>query len=1166
MTESGGPTTQAGIRYQDRVAALYLGRMLDPRERVRRDRPVEVRVETVDYVDDFVVRFDDGSKQYFQIKQALQRRGDVWRSLWLAFYRQLLNGMSPDDRFGLVLGEPSSLASDLKELAARTDGADPEEWLARVTVEQRGVVESIAAVIKKGCAEVLQIFKRIDLSIWSSSELERDYVPLWMPVANVPALRLFEILAGMVWAGSETRSRFEGTTLRERLGVEWEIAITDPPSWGVEGYRAAVVALANIEVPGTGFQQAPGTDFLWPRCLRYDRDRQSDFDDDLPGWRDLRASEEVDLRDFPSVGLGAVVIVAGPGFGKSTLVNAIARRAALSGLVPAVVSMTRFSDSDLTIADYLEQKINAEFDVRIDWRAAAATGKLVLLFDGLDEISSDRRTLILERLKVYRVAHPSVQWALTVRDAAALAVPDGATMIELAPLRDIDIPLYVSFYRPGEPGIAEALCERISSRADLAHLTQIPIFLALMLVMRLERADLRRSDLLDTYIETLFRPSVFKNIESESINVEQLRRIAERAAFEALETDSIGITHRLFARCVQQIEPRSSADEIREALVRRGVLRSSGLVRLMFPFPIVQEYLASTELLEHTTSDLFHRLGMIFKRPWAQAIQFALERHSDPKQLIDQILDREDDAFHSGLRLLGRCLANGMAATPSQREIIGDRLALIWGRCSWRTNKLINGIIVDALSNPLHRAIRARLGESRLIHEGAGAIVMLHRDSELTMSVMRELLAGDIEHLLNIGELQEEVNRIGTKVFELYIERCRQGLGIEGDEDAISCLIGHMRIGSVDVDHAYVVAADETLPANVRLAAWSKAERKLDVIIENLIIKGMLGDGYHQHASAAQALSSPSVDVQTIARLLESAEVSAANAESVLNYLICDWRNANRHDRIRELLKVNTLGESLRNLVLLHSINDKYLESLDYLIECMSELSVELISATVSLLGHAPERRRVEQIVAAVANRTWSARDRVSITAAFATGLRYRMIMFGLHSGSLESILVHPGRNVPHELLKSWLALKDYDTNEHLKIILDASRLGVPDASSGLRPILDIALAAYTGEEENNEDHLLCRGIEMLHADGTGLSLTELEQLARGKSYNLASSAVMLIAKGGTQLEANSLIQLYSEVSNGMLCLSILSALEPLASRLGIRVIRSGNGLSAVST
>ncbi|VXC21466.1 conserved hypothetical protein [Pseudomonas sp. 8Z] len=1164
MTEIGGPTTQAGIRYQDRVAALYLGRMMDPRERPSRERPVEVRIETPDYVDDFVVRLDDGSQRYFQVKLSLQRQGETWKSLWLALYRQLTSGLSPDDRLALVLGEPSQLASDLKALTERTDGADLEEWLERLTTRQRDIKSSIGQVIGVSDSELLLLFNRLDLSIWPSKELERDYVPLWMPSANVPLVRLFDVLAGIAWAGSETRCRFEGAALHDQLRSEWEITIAAPPSWGLETYRAAIVALARIEVPGTDFQQVPDADFLWPRCLRYDRDRRADFDDDLPGWRDFSAAEEVDLRDFPGIDLRAVVVVAGPGFGKSTVVNAIACRTALAGLVPAIISVTKLSDSNLTIAEYLERVINPDFDVKVDWRAAAATGALILLVDGLDEVSSDRRTLVLERFKVYRAAHPGVRWMMTVRDAAALASPDGATMIELAPLRDTDVSQYVAFYRPGELGIAEALLERIESRTDLAHLTRIPIFLSLMLVMRLEGADLRRSDLLDTYIETLFHPAVFKSIESETIDVALLRSVAERAAYDALEADSIGVTNQLFARSVNRIEPTLSADRVREALIRRGVLRRSGLIRLSFPFPIVQEYLASAELLKQSTEKLVQRLGMISKRPWAQAVQFALERHLDPVPFVNHILGVEDDVFHTGLRLLGRCLANGMPASPSQREEIGRRLALIWGGSSWRANKLINGIIVDAFSRPLHGAIRARLGEHRLLYEGSGTIVALNQDAELTLSVLRELLTDDIEHLLNIGELQGEVDRIGTKSFELYIERCKQVTAVEADADSISCLIGHMKIGSIDCDLAHAAANDETLPPHVRLAAWSKSGRKLDDTMTGLVIECIKAEGFHPNASAAQALSSPTVDALTVVQTLGSAEIEVAKAEKILDYLISDWRDEGCPDRVQELLSVEGFSGPLRDLALLYSIGFGNLKALDCLVDRIEELSAELLSATVLQLGHAPERNRVERIVKAIAGRTWSAEDRVSITHAFSTGLTYRVKMIGLRSGTLEPIPFHPGRSAPHELLRTWLAQSDYSVVDHLRIIMDSVRLGVAGASKGLRSALDAALDAGAGDD-CNDSSLVGRALEMLHANGEELSADELEQLAKTSSYNLATSAVALISARGTQAEANTLMRLYEEVNSKMLQSMILSYLEPLASRLALRVTRKGHRLSVVS-
>ena len=1163
MTEKGGPTAQAGIRYQDRVAALHLGRMIDPRERPRRDRPVEVRVESLDDVDDFVVRYDDGSHRYVQVKLTLRHGGETWKSLWLALHRQLARGLSPDDRLELVLGEPSTLASNLKELARRTDGADTEEWRRRLNDKQRAIASSIADAIGEDHAEVFRIFESLDLSVWPSNELERDYVPVWMPDTNAHATQLFETLAGLAWAGSETRSRFDGAQLRDRLEAEQGISVADPPSWGLDRYRAAVAALAGIEVPGTDFQPAPDNDFIWPRCLRYDRDRTPDFDDDLPGWRDLSGNEEVDLSSFPGVDLNAVVVVAGPGFGKSTLLKAIARRTAIAGLVPAMIPVTKLSDSDLTIAEYLECVINAEFDVNIDWGTAAATGALVLLLDGLDEVSSHRRTLMLERLKVHHAAHPNTRWMMTVRDAAVLAPPSGATMIELAPLRDVDVSHYVGFYRPGEQGVAEGLLERIRIRTDLAHLARIPMFLALMLVMRLEGAELRRSDLLDAYIETLLRPAAFKHTESETVDVTSLRRIAERAAFDALETDSIGVTNELLAHSVNKIAPTAPADEILEAFVRRGVLRRSGLTRLTFPFPIVQEFLASEVLLEQPTGNLVQRLNLVFKRPWAQAIQFALERHRDPAPLVDEILGQYDDVFHTRLRLVGRCLANGMAVTSSQREKIGDRLASIWGRGSWRTNKLINGVIVDAFSKPLHHAVRARLGERRLIHEDSGTIVALNRDTELTMWVLRKLLTGDIKYLLNIGKLQEEVDRIGTEVLELYIARCRRSSGREEDENAISCLIGHMSTDSIDSDTAYAAAADESLPTQVRLAAWNKTGNGLDEAMEILVVESLREDGYHPKAAAALALSSPIVDVQTIVRLLETAAVSAKDAEEFLNCLIAHWHGAERHDLIREFIAAEGLGEPLRDLVQLYSISDGNTETLDGLIDRIEGLGAGLVCAILELLGNAPERNRVERAVAAIAGRTWSTGDRVSIAAAFAMGLTHRMKMLGFRAGTLEPIALHPGRNAPHELLKGWLAYDDYDEKERLHLVMDAVQLGIVDARSELRPVLDAALAIGVGEDLN-DSHLAGLAIEILHANGEGLAPDELEQLVRNSSYNLATSAAALIAAGGTEADAIILMRLYEAVSDGMLQSTILGHLEPLASRLGLHITRKGRQLSAV--
>jgi hypothetical protein len=749
---------------------------------------------------------------------------------------------------------------------------------------------------------------------------------------------------------------------------------------------------------------------------------------------------------------------------------------------------------------------------------------------------------------------------MTVRDAGALAPPEGALMMEIAPLRDADVSSYVTFYRPGEPGVGEALLARIAARADLAQLARIPIFLSLMLVLRLEGADLRRSDLLETYIETLFRPAEFKSVERESIDIATLRCIAEMAAFEALESDAIGVTNQVFERSVTRVAPSTSVDVVREALIRRGVLRRAGLTRLSFPFPIVQEYLASAELLKQSAAEIVERLALISKRPWAQAIQFVLERHPNPEPLVAQLLADADDAFHTGLRLIGRCLANGMRIPAHQREEVGDRLAAIWGTASWRVNKLINGIIIDAFAKPLHAAVRERLGERRLIHEGSGAIVALNHDAKLTLPVLCELLRGDLEHFLNMGDMQSEIDRLGTPVFELYLARCKRDALVEHDADAISCLIGHMNGNCVDQEAAHAAANDPQLPIHVRLAAWGKSGRKLDATVERLIVDAMQADGFHPNSAAAQALSSPNVAASDVVRLLNSEAIDADKAAKIIDYVVNDWREADRAKRVRELLGVAELRGLPRDVALLYSIEGGDLAAIDRLIDRMGELGVELVGTTVMLLGHAPERKIVERTVAAISARAWSAADRAGLASAFATGLTYRMKMFGLRSGTLEPIPLHPGRNVPYELLWTWLELNDYSAVDRLRMMLDGVRLGMPKARVGLRSALDAALAAGAGDDTNDAS-IAGLAIEVLHAHGEGLGRDELEQLARNSSYNLATSAVALIAAHGAHADANTLAGMYPEVGEG-LRLVILSHLEPLASRLALRIMKKGVHLS----
>ena len=138
-----------------------------------------------------------------------------------------------------------------------------------------------------------------------------------------------------------------------------------------------------------------------------------------------------------------------------------------------------------------------------------------------------------------------------------------------------------------------------------------------------------------------------------------------------------------------------------ERLIKLGILKRTGPTRLEFPFPIIQEYLAGCYIVHHEAHTLQARTTDAVQRPWAQVIQFALELHSDASPIIKSMLSRQDDAFHTALRLVGRCVVNGTRVNSELRADIAMRLAKIWPYGTWELRERIGSLIADGFTTPL---------------------------------------------------------------------------------------------------------------------------------------------------------------------------------------------------------------------------------------------------------------------------------------------------------------------------------------------------------------------------------------------------------------------------------------------------------------------------------
>ena len=480
---SGGATTQDGIFYQNTVAARHLADLLELGPLSPRERVVEVRVEAPSDVDDVVVRFADGHRDWLQAKLRIQTSGDAWHGLWSNLAAQAASAeFGPEDRLVIVMGEHDDTARGLRDLCERAVTApDETEWRAKLNDRHNKLLLAIERAL--GCSgDAIELLRRTLVEIAPLEEIERGFERRQLGAAFALPARFLSVLRDIAGGGARRRALFLAAQLRRRLSTEFGIDVVEPAEWGLPAYRSTIERLARIEIPGTGIYGPTHELFVWPRARDYDRARSADFEDDELKWGGSIEQPIVDLQGFPSDALDRCIIVAGPGYGKSALLGAIAARLVRTPYVPILVPLASFATSEVSVLEFLTNNVNRELEIRVEWSRLAEQGLVVLLFDGLDEIPTARRQVVLGRIARFSARHPLVPWLLTVRDPAVLSGPNDARMVELLPLEYSDIVRFTEAMKGRVPGIdGRKFAQRLTSYPDLAQLARIPLFLSMLI-------------------------------------------------------------------------------------------------------------------------------------------------------------------------------------------------------------------------------------------------------------------------------------------------------------------------------------------------------------------------------------------------------------------------------------------------------------------------------------------------------------------------------------------------------------------------------------------------------------------------------------------------------------------------------------------------------------
>lgn len=1057
MTEAGGATTQAGIFYQNSVAALQLAELLELRNVPARERVVGVRVEAPGDVDDIVVDFADGHRHFISAKLLLRTGGKSWDNLWADLQAEVAATTTrADDRLSIIVAKGSTTSNTIAQLSTLAGSSiDAEDFEGRLTKAQRTLMKKIRPP-KHGLDDLFEILRRIEVQILSEAEIEREFSSRRSGATSVTPVTLLALLRDLAGGNARTRQSFRAPALRQRLLDEHQVIVREPAEWGVDAYRDATLLAARIEIPGTGLSGPAADVILWPRVRSWERTGHSDFEDELPLEYVDHDDAQIDLRRFPAEDLHRCVLIAGPGHGKSALLTAIAAVLTKGPIVPAIIPLASLAASGSHVADFLADYIDSSFDVKIGWRRLAELGLVALLLDGLDEVPSAARSPLLEKLRTFSARYPKVPWLLTVRDPAVLTGANDARMLEILPLNDSDIARFAK--KMATHGLVvdgDDLIGRLRSYPDLKRLARIPLFLALMIATLDPAKGLptSRSDLIERYLQTLFAPHEHKPLDAPPVSPSMLRAIASRLAFVRLEAGEIGASEREIAATAAEIAPSDKIDQVITTLVGNGIVRRQSSIRFQFPFPIVQEYLAATYLIEHAPDTLASRIDDAIQRPWAQVLQFALELHPAPSPIVAAMLARRDDAFATGLRLVARCIANGAKVNGTQVSDVSDRLVEFWTYAHYDARERVGQLIFDAFSNPITPKLRSALHHRWLLNNHGADIIAREASPELSLSILDGLLRRKIHEHSLYHPLKPIFSAIGDAGFDRIMAVCAADDVTKAEWSGIDDILSHFSRGSVSRDKATAAVRDTRLPLDVRLNCARIAGPPLLPETWDMVVAAISNEELRLWRATSLLAELDDRNARFF-ELLKNADIPFKLRFDLATYLsrvFVDDRE--RDSAIEQLTHDPLIDPDLAIVGRLLAARHGDRAAFEKLIEELPTMTAQLVHQTLGLFGHHPGRALAARAAELVGARLASANDIASFAGGADIGMRYVYEMDWGFGGSLRETQPHAGTGIWADLLTRWLDRNDLSDSQRMDIASHAAKLG----SEPARQVVDCA-------------------------------------------------------------------------------------------------------------
>jgi DNA polymerase III delta prime subunit len=389
--------------------------------------------------------------------------------------------------------------------------------------------------------------------------------------------------------------------------------------------------------------------------------------------------------------MGETLLILGePGSGKTTLLLELARDTIARAEedpkrpIPVVFNLSSWTDAKQPIAKWLMCELNTMYcvpkGISNDW---IQRNELLLLLDGLDEVSPKRREACTHAINDFRQKHGQTPLAVCCRTA------DYETMttrldIEIAvssqPLAKEQVDDYLN--RMG-PELA-ALRATLKDDSELYQLAQSPLMLSIMTLayremsvhdlQPLETVDARRKHIFDNYVERMLQPRIYRTIgdnpetSSTSDRKQVDRRFSKEKTIHWLSWLARGMSQRRqTVFLIEHIQPDWLPTHTQQRIMTIGVVV---LTWLLAGIPL---------------GLLFGVPGLVFTGVWC-GLFFGLFSEQGIKLVEDGIFDehgsKEIGKWVGGIKLTRTVPNEGIHRSARNALVVGRVVGLFTGLSS----------------------------------------------------------------------------------------------------------------------------------------------------------------------------------------------------------------------------------------------------------------------------------------------------------------------------------------------------------------------------------------------------------------------------------------------------------------------------------------------------